>query len=204
MKATEGILTAFANWWNAKKPFLLLLSFIMQHHDTWLPLLMLRNLIVLHVATNQQWLQIGCDALMFYISHSHRNVTFTPFWDSFLVMNGMLQFVCRNKIPEGASGSASGIGFPIVLLRITVGYSQLCQVWEDTLEQADRARGARGAGRRQQALKSGQWHDQRKRIQNTLIRDSGLKPSISSLIIPCCQQIPGEIHQSTRQVETFS
>lgn len=72
MKAIEDTLIAFANWWNAKKPFLLLLSFILQHHDTWLPLLVLRNLIVMHVATNQQWLQIVCNALMFYISYSHR------------------------------------------------------------------------------------------------------------------------------------
>lgn len=70
MKATEDTLIVFANWWNAKEPFLLLLSFILQHHDTWLTLLMLRNLIVLHVATSQQWLQIVRNALMFYISHS--------------------------------------------------------------------------------------------------------------------------------------
>lgn len=80
MKATKNRLIVFANWWNAKKSFFLLLSFILQHHDTSLPPLMLRNLIVLHVATNQQWLQIVCNAFVFYISQSHRNVAFTPFW----------------------------------------------------------------------------------------------------------------------------
>lgn len=46
---------------NTKEPFLFLLSFILQQHDMWLPLLVLRNLMVLHVAMNPQWLQFICN-----------------------------------------------------------------------------------------------------------------------------------------------
>lgn len=52
---------------NAKGPFLLLPSFILQQHDMWLPLLMLRNLIVLRVATSRGDLELN--VMHLYILH---------------------------------------------------------------------------------------------------------------------------------------